>query len=120
MDFQDDMTTADGPEMPATPHPNPARLLLLDANDNVLVCTTPIDAGDPLPIENETFIAAVAIPVGHKIARHALAPGDKVIKHGAPIGSASGPIAAGEWIHLHNLDSDYIPSHSRKTVGTDD
>ncbi|PSJ37143.1 altronate hydrolase [Sphingomonas deserti] len=114
------MTTADGPETLATSRPNAARLLLLDARDNVLVCTTPIAAGDPLPIGDETVVAPVAIAVGHKVARHALAPGDKVIKHGAPIGSANRAIAPGDWIHLHNLDSDYIPTHSRKTVSTEE
>jgi hypothetical protein len=120
MTQQDDMTTPAGANAPLSDAGQPGRLLLLDEADNVLVCTTGIAAGDLLSIGAETYSASVAIPVGHKVARSALRAGDKVIKYGAPIGSANRPIAAGEWIHLHNLDSDYIPTHSRKTVGPDD
>jgi hypothetical protein len=35
-----------------------------------------------------------------------LAEGDNVF--GMPIGSATRPIAAGAWVHTHNLVSDYI------------
>ncbi|QAY76712.1 UxaA family hydrolase [Sphingosinicella sp. BN140058] len=112
------MTKPDGANSPG-PDANPSpRLLLLDEGDNVLVCTRPIAAGDQFLIDGRLHAAQVAIPVGHKVARHALAAGDKVLKYGAPVGSANRPIAAGEWIHLHNLDSDYIPTHSRKTVGS--
>ncbi|MGI5894240.1 MAG: UxaA family hydrolase [Candidatus Merdivicinus sp.] len=43
------------------------------------------------------------IPVGHKRAIRAIAKGEPVIKYGYPIGEASCDIAAGEWVHSHNL-----------------
>ena len=38
--------------------------------------------------------------------------GEKVLKYGAPIGSATCAIAAGEHVHLTNLKSDYTQTHS--------
>jgi hypothetical protein len=70
------------------------RLLLLSPADNVLVATSSTDA----------------IPIGFKVARHAIAAGEKVIKWGAPIGSATRDIAAGEVVHVNNMRSDYMPT----------
>jgi hypothetical protein len=36
-----------------------------------------------------------------------------VIKYGAPIGSATRDIAPGEYVHTHNLKSDYLPTLAR-------
>ena len=43
------------------------------------------------------------IPAGHKLALRSLQPGETVLKYGMPIGHATRPIAAGEWVHAHNL-----------------
>ena len=51
--------------------------------------------------------ATQAIRAGQKIALRALAEGDRIVKYGYPIGSASRQIAAGEWVHLHNCRSFY-------------
>ena len=45
-----------------------------------------------------------------------LAIGDKVIKYGAPIGSMTAAADTGDWVHMHNMKSDYIASHTRSTV----
>lgn len=44
------------------------------------------------------------IPAGHKIATHAMAPGDPVRRYNQIIGFASQPIGPGEHVHTHNLD----------------
>jgi len=63
---------------------------------------------------------AVALPqdihLGHKVARRNLQPGDKVLRYGAIIGTATAPIAIGAHIHTHNLESDYLPTY---TLGDD-
>ena len=56
------------------------------------------------------------VRLGHKIASVALSPGSKVIKYGACIGRATKPIAAGAWVHLHNLASDYLATPSAERV----
>jgi hypothetical protein len=45
------------------------------------------------------------IQPGHKVAVRPIVPGEPVIKYGHPIGHATAPIAAGEWVHVHNLAS---------------
>lgn len=45
------------------------------------------------------------IPLGHKAARAAIRAGDPIIKYGDPIGLASRDIAAGEWVHVHNMQT---------------
>jgi hypothetical protein len=92
-------------------------VILLHPDDNVLVCTAPVRAGDPLPIDGHALAALEDVPLGHKISRHALAAGDKVIKYGVPIGSMTAAVAGGAHVHLHNLASDYISSHTRHAAG---
>jgi altronate hydrolase len=43
------------------------------------------------------------VPRGHKIATAEIPLGDAVLKFGQIIGFASKPIAAGEWVHEHNV-----------------
>ncbi|MBB6503487.1 D-threo-aldose 1-dehydrogenase [Sphingomonas endophytica] len=94
----------------------PQQLILLHPDDNVMICVAPIAAGDLLPVSGGTIPAREGVTVGHKIARAELKPGDKVIKYGAPIGSMTDAAAAGQWVHMHNMKSDYIASHTRSTV----
>ena len=89
------------------------RLLLLAAEDNVLVARADLPAGAALRIDGAEAVLAAEVPLGHKLARRALAVGDTVLKYGAPIGSVSAPAARGEWLHVHNMKSDYIPSFGR-------
>jgi len=86
------------------------RLLRLAPDDNVAVAKRAIEAGAALMIAGRRVAAASTIPLGHKVALRAIAAGEKVVKYGAPIGSAAVAIAPGEHVHLHNLKSDYLPS----------
>lgn len=95
---------------------NDPKLILLSENDNVLVCIADIAEGDDFAIDGTACRATAAVGVGHKIARRTIQPGDKIVKYGAAIGSATAAIATGEWIHGHNMTSDYIPTHDRKTA----
>nr|WP_200918755.1 UxaA family hydrolase [Sphingomonas sp. Leaf231] len=81
-----------------------------------MICVAPIAAGDLLPVSGGTIPAREGVTVGHKIARTPLRAGDKVIKYGAPIGSMTDAAGAGQWVHMHNMKSDYIASHTRSTV----
>jgi hypothetical protein len=92
-------------------------LILLHPDDNVLVLSAPVRAGQVLVIDGQAVTADVDVGVGHKLARRALAVGDKVLKYGAPIGSITTPVVAGGHVHLHNMKSDYIASHTRQATG---
>ena len=96
-----------------------AQVILLHPNDNILVCVAHIYAGDQILIDDESVSVSSEIEVGHKLARRALAVGDKILRYGAPIGSMTQAVAKGEHVHMHNMQSDYIPSHTRTRQNKD-
>ena len=55
----------------------------------------------------ETVTLLDDIPSNHKFARVALKAGDTVCKYGMSIGKASKDIAVGEYVHIHNIESNY-------------
>jgi altronate hydrolase len=83
-------------------------LIRLSEHDNVGVATNSIAAGDRLGVDALEVVARDPIPFAHKIALRPIAAGEKVIKFGVPIGSATAPIEAGDHVHVHNIKSDYI------------
>jgi hypothetical protein len=92
-------------------HVDDPRLLLLAEKDNVFVCREDIPAGELIRIGGQELTLAKTIQRGHKIARRAIEAGDKVYKYGVSIGSAVAPISPGDHVHVHNVKSDYTPSH---------
>lgn len=90
-----------------------AAVLVLHPEDNVVVCRRDVRAGEKLVIGSEVLIAASDVALGHKIARHLIRRNSQVIKYGMSIGLSTSDIQPGEWVHLHNIRSDYIASHTR-------
>lgn len=88
------------------------RLVLLAPEDNCVVAACALAPGDVVEIDGAGFAVARALTIGHKLARRALAAGDKVIKYGASIGHATAAIPPGAHIHTHNLASDYIQTRA--------
>ena len=89
------------------------RLLLLHDGDNVLVVRRPLEAGEVIGVAGRQVRVGTRLGLGHKLARAPIAAGAPVIKYGAPIGRATRAIAPGDHVHLHNLASDYTPTHGR-------
>lgn len=87
------------------------RLLQLDPQDNVLVARDSLGAGETIDLDGQAVTLASAIPLGHKLAACHIRTGDKILKYGAPIGSATADIAPGAHVHVHNMMSDYTPTH---------
>ena len=87
------------------------RLLLLRAEDNVLIATSRIRGEETVMLEGTPVVLSTDLPIGHKLARRAISAGEKVLKYGAPIGSATEDINAGAHVHVHNLKSDYTPTY---------
>lgn len=87
------------------------RLLLLHATDNVFVARDQIRAGETILVEGEEIALGFDLKLGHKLARHAIAAGERVLKYGAPIGRATRAIARGEHAHVDNIVSDYTPTY---------
>ncbi len=88
------------------------RFLLLDPHDNVVIARSRVALGERVAIEGIEVMLAADVPIGHKLARIAIAAGDKILKYGAPIGVATADIAAGAHVHVHNMRSDYTPTYT--------
>ena len=96
------------------PDPTPAapRLLLMAPEANCLIARMPLAAGEVLEIDGTPVTLPEAIPLGYKVARHAIKAGEKVLRYGAIIGTVSADVAHGAMPHTHNLVSDYIPTYT--------
>lgn len=85
---------ATAPEAAGTEH-----VLVLHPEDNVGVATSRLAVG--------TAVKGVSVreevPVGHKVALRDIPAGTYVVKYGVPIGRARANIAAGSWVHDHNV-----------------
>ena len=79
------------------------KLIRINPRDNVAVALHPVAAGETLLVGGGAVTAAEEIPQGHKIALAAIAEGQPVVKYGYPIGHATADIAAGAWVHTHNM-----------------
>jgi hypothetical protein len=90
------------------------RLLRLHPDDNVLTVIATLHPGDEVQVGEALVGITSPLPLGHKVAARAIAAGEKILKYGVPIGSASHAIAAGEHVHTHNLQSDYLPTWLRE------
>lgn len=98
--------------MPNAQAPAAPRLLLMSPEDNCLIARTPLQAGEALEIDGAAVMLPEDIPLGYKVARGALKAGDKVLRYGAIIGTATADVAPGAMLHTHNLASDYIPTYT--------
>ena len=78
--------------------PQSQTLLHISPEDNVLVAMHALEPGTLLEIDGNTVSLEFPIGLGQKIAARGLSPGEKIIKYGVPIGSATTAIKAGEHI----------------------
>lgn len=89
-----------------------AVLIQIHPNDNVGVLPRSLVAGDAIELNGEQIILQEPIGLGHKFALRPLVEGDKVLKYGVSIGSTTRAVAFGEHLHLHNMQSDYLPTYT--------
>jgi hypothetical protein len=83
-------------------------LLVLRPQDDVATALADLPAGEAAARNGdglETILLRAPVPLGHKVARHAIARGAVIRKYGAPIGEAIADIPAGAHVHVHNLRS---------------
>jgi altronate dehydratase len=83
--------------------------VVLSPDDDVAVALRDLAAGQRVRVRGAATTTelelAADIPLGHKLARRAIAAGAPVRKYGEPIGAATAPIPAGAHVHIHNLAS---------------
>lgn len=83
----------------------------LSPPDNVAVALRPLKAGETVMLDGVALTISRDIAVGHKLAARAIAKGETILKYACPIGTAICRIAPGEYVHTHNVESGYLPTH---------
>ena len=78
------------------------KIFKINKKDNVAIALENLKQGE----KAEDLTVLEDVSMGHKIAITDIKQGEKVIKYGYPIGSASEDIKKGSHIHTHNLKSD--------------
>lgn len=87
------------------------RLIRLAEPDNVLMIATALAAGEALKVAGKTIKLPAPLSLGHKIAARHIAAGETILKYNFPIGVATSDIPLGAHVHVHNVRSDYTPTH---------
>ena len=84
---------------------------LIDENDNVVTAIADFNPGDRVTVKfrgkDKAYPCNEDLAFGHKIAISDIKKGEKVVKYGQPIGTASQDITKGDWVHVHNAKDDY-------------
>lgn len=86
--------------------------MVLAPGDNVAVAKTDLPANTTLEVMGQRVTLKAKILTGHKFAFRPVRKDERIVKYGAPIGKALADIAAGEYMHIHNVASDYIPTYT--------
>lgn len=102
----------------------------LHSTDNIAIARVPLSAGQELRVEGESVLLRDNVPMGHKVAIRAIAPGDTIVRYGQVMGKARVSIEPGSHVHVHNVsfeelsfayefpDKEIIPETPRRDVPT--
>ena len=71
--------------------------------DNVIVALMELKPGMEVPADGRVIRVLEPIPAGHKMAIADILESGEVVKYGCRIGIAKEKIAAGSWVHTHNV-----------------
>lgn len=87
-------------------------IYVVTGEDNVATMLRDVEADEVLEVEVEdddvrTIEVQEDVAFGHKIAIEAIEDGDTITKYGKSIGNATEAIQPGEWVHVHNVESNY-------------
>ncbi|WP_254547117.1 UxaA family hydrolase [Halomarina pelagica] len=84
---------------------------VVQPTDNVATALRALEAGEAVTVavgdEERTVEVNEDVRFGHKIAIEEVGTGDTVTKYGKSIGNAIERIAPGDWVHVHNVESNY-------------
>ena len=80
-----------------------SEIIRLHPEDNVVVALQHLEAGMSISGGSEQTEPVEMIRPGHKMASRPISAGETIVKYGQPIGMAQEDIAAGAWVHVHNV-----------------
>jgi len=83
-------------------------------DDNIAIVVDDISSGAQVNYQTSSVVAVTDVPRFNKIALEDIPEGAKVRRYGLPIGVASRDILQGEFVHVHNLRSAWIPTYTRE------
>ncbi len=84
------------------------RALVQHPADNVATLIDPGRARDTAECTGRRQASVILrsdVPYGHKLALQDIAAGERILKYGQVIGRATRAIAAGEHVHVHNVEA---------------
>src|SRR6056297_1454523 len=84
---------------------------VVEPADNVATVLRDVDAGETVTVsvgdDERSVDVTDDVEFGHKLALESIPGGETVTKYGKSIGQASTDVSPGEWVHVHNVDSNY-------------
>lgn len=84
---------------------------VVEPTDNVATALRKLEADETVTVavgeEERTIQIKTDVGFGHKIAVEDIPNGETITKYGKSIGNATEDIDAGEWVHVHNVESNY-------------
>ena len=86
-------------------------VMRLSPGDNVAVALRPLKSGETVALDGTEIAIRRHIAVGHKFAARTIEKGEIILKYNCPIGTAISRIAPGEYVHTHNVESNYLPTY---------
>jgi altronate dehydratase small subunit len=88
-----------------------SHIVTVESEDNVATVIRDVSEGETVTVDvsddEVTIDVSEDISFGHKLALEDISEGETVYKYGLSIGDASQDIQAGEWVHAHNVESNY-------------
>lgn len=88
-----------------------SHIVTVEPEDNVATAIRDVSEGETVTVDvgddAVTIDVLEDISFGHKLALEDIPEGETVYKYGLSIGDASQDIRAGEWVHAHNVESNY-------------
>ena len=87
-------------------------VIRLSPLDNIVVVARRLEGGARILVDGTELSLDRPLGLGHKVAVRRIPAGEKVLKYGVSIGSATRDIEPGEHVHLHNMRSDYLPTYT--------
>ena len=84
----------------------------LAPQDNIAIALRALRAGERVDCDGHALTVERDIALGHKLAARSITAGETILKYNCPIGSATCAIAAGDYVHTHNVESNYLPTYT--------
>jgi len=79
------------------------KIIKIHPSDTVAIASRDLKKGEKISEDDVNVVLLDDIPMGHKIAVKNIPSGENVLRYGQVIGHATQDIAAGQWVHVHNV-----------------